>query len=93
MAIGALVFSILVTVALFAYTSRAIEQARLNAIAEAERARVASDRGLCETLGLFYSNPRVTEEFRDRLYDTLTDKGCAIPPIVELQPTPTPTPR
>jgi hypothetical protein len=66
---------------MYAFTSRAVEQAKRDAIASAEHARIESVRGLCVLVRNLYSNPNSTPEGRQLLTDTYVYLGCE-PPLV-----------
>lgn len=93
-ALAALVFSILSAALVWVYADRVADQAKADAVAEAESAREEADRGLCSLIGDFIraDNPARDTRLRRSLEEAYTDPKCQ-PPLVDgkLPPLPTPT--
>lgn len=94
-AIGALIFAVVSCGFVWAYADRVADQAKADAVAEAELAREEADKGLCALIGDFIraDNPARDGRLRRSLEEAYTDPKC-VPPLVDgkLPPLPTPTP-
>lgn len=79
-ALAALLFAVLSSAFVWVYASRVAEQAKADAVVQAEQARRESVRGLCVLIGNLYTNPNGTAEGRQLLTDTYVYLGC-LPPL------------
>lgn len=95
-AIGALIFAMVSSGFVWVYADRVADQARADAIREAEIAREEADRGLCSLIGDFIraDTPGRDPRLRKSLEAAYTDPKC-VPPLDsagKLPPLPTPSP-
>jgi hypothetical protein len=95
-ALGALIFAVVSSGFVWVYADRVADQAKADAVAEAEAAREEADRGLCSLIGDFIraDNPGRDPKLRRSLAEAYTDPKC-VPPLDaagHLPPLPSPTP-
>jgi len=94
LALGALAFSIASSTFVWVHSARVAEQAKIDAVAEAQKAREESDAGLCKVLGLIIDSdtPGRTEVFREALREAYTVPNCQPPIEQRVKPTATARP-
>jgi hypothetical protein len=93
-AVGALIFAAVSSGLVWVYADRVADQAKADAIREAEIAREEADRGLCSLIGDFIraDTPARDPRLRKSLAEAYTDPKC-VPPLVDgkLPPLPSAT--